>query len=191
MREADMKKIKLTNIKPARVLLHIVLAAFAVVQIYPLIFLVFFSLKDNNEIYSGNVMGIPDQFQWGNYENALFNANVGHYLLNSIFVTAVVIIISDILACMVSYAIARMRVKANRFVKLFFSIGLMIPLHAVLLPVFIMLRNLKMLDTYQAIIVPYIAFAQPSRNADSSSSSGSAWKKPIIKKIAIGSANAI
>lgn len=133
----------------------------AFVQIYPLIFLVFFSLKDNNEIYSGNVMGIPDQFQWGNYENALFNANVGHYLLNSIFVTAVVIIISDILACMVSYAIARMRVKANRFVKLFFSIGLMIPLHAVLLPVFIMLRNLKMLDTYQAIIVPYIAFALP------------------------------
>ena len=43
-----MKKNKLTNIKPARVLLHIVLAAFAVVQIYPLIFLVFFSLKDNN-----------------------------------------------------------------------------------------------------------------------------------------------
>ena len=68
MRETDMKKIKLTNIKPARVLLHIVLAAFAVVQIYPLIFLVFFSLKDNNEIYSGNVMGIPDHFQWGKFE---------------------------------------------------------------------------------------------------------------------------
>ena len=127
-----MKKSKLTDIKPTKVLLYIVLAAFAVVQIYPLIFLVFFSLKDNNEIYSGNVMGIPDHFQWGNYENALFNANVGHYLLNSIFVTAVVIIVSDVLACMVSYAIARMRVKANRFVKLFFSIGLMIPIHAVL-----------------------------------------------------------
>lgn len=156
-----MKKIKISNLKLSKVLLHIVLAAFAVIQIYPLIFLVFFSLKDNNEIYSGNVMGIPHRFQWGNYENALFHANVGHYLLNSIFVTAVVIIVSDILACMVSYAIARMRVKANRFVKLFFSIGLMIPLHAVLLPVFIMLRNLKMLDTYQAIIVPYIAFALP------------------------------
>ncbi len=156
-----MKKIKISNLKLSKVLLHIVLAVFAVIQIYPLIFLVFFSLKDNNEIYSGNVMGIPHRFQWGNYENALFHANVGHYLLNSIFVTAVVIIVSDILACMVSYAIARMRVKANRFVKLFFSIGLMIPLHAVLLPVFIMLRNLKMLDTYQAIIVPYIAFALP------------------------------
>ena len=149
------------KIKPTKVLLHILLIAFAIIQIYPLLFLAFFSLKDNNEIYSGNVMGIPREFHWSNYQNALFHANVGHYLLNSIFVTAIVIIISDILACMVSYAIARMRVSANRFIKPFFSIGLMIPLHAVLLPVFIMLRNLKMLDTYQAIIVPYIAFALP------------------------------
>ena len=151
-----MNKIKLT-----KVLLHILLIAFAIVQIYPLLFLAFFSLKDNNEIYSGNVMGIPREFHWSNYQNALFNANVGHYLLNSILVTAIVIMISDILACMVSYAIARMRVNANRFIKPFFSIGLMIPLHAVLLPVFVMLRNLKMLDTYQAIVVPYIAFALP------------------------------
>ena len=149
------------KLKPTKVLLHILLIAFAVIQIYPLLFLAFFSLKDNNEIYSGNVMGIPREFHWSNYQNALFNANVGHYLINSIFVTAIVILISDILACMVSYAIARMRVSANRFIKPFFSIGLMIPLHAVLLPVFIMLRNLKMLDTYQAIIVPYIAFALP------------------------------
>lgn len=149
------------TIKPVTILLQILLIAFAVVQLYPLLFLVFFSLKDNNEIYSGNVMGLPSKFMWSNYTNALLNANVGHYLLNSIFVTAVVIIISGVLACMVSYAIARMRVKINGAVKTIFSLGLMIPLHAVLLPVFIMLRNLKMLDTYQAIIVPYIAFALP------------------------------
>ena len=149
------------KINVTKVFLHILLAAFAIVQVYPLIFLLFFSLKDNNEIYSGNVMGVPHKLHWENYHNALFNANVGHYLVNSIFVTAVVIVVSGILACMVSYAIARMRVRGNNIVKTFFSIGLMIPLHAVLLPVFIMLRNLKMLDTYQAIIVPYIAFALP------------------------------
>ena len=149
------------SIKLSKVLLQVLLIAFAVVQLYPLLFLFFFSLKDNNEIYSGNVMGLPQHFYWSNYENALFNANVGYYLLNSIFVTLVVILVSDILACMVSYAIARMTVKINGIVKTFFSLGLMIPLHAVLLPVFIMLRNLKMLDTYQAIIIPYIAFALP------------------------------
>lgn len=149
------------SIKLSKVLLQVLLIAFAVVQLYPLLFLFFFSLKDNNEIYSGNVMGLPQHFYWSNYENPLFNANVGYYLLNSIFVTLVVILVSDILACMVSYAIARMTVKINGIVKTFFSLGLMIPLHAVLLPVFIMLRNLKMLDTYQAIIIPYIAFALP------------------------------
>lgn len=147
--------------KPIKIILNLVLVAFAVVQLYPLVFLIFFSLKDNSEIYSGNVMGLPKRFLWSNYENALINANVGHYLLNSVFVTAVVIIVSGILACMVSYAIARMTVKVNGIVKTFFSLGLMIPLHAVLLPVFIMLRSLKMLDSYQAIIIPYIAFALP------------------------------
>lgn len=151
-----MKKVKPTN-----VILQVILIAFAVVQLYPLIFLLFFSLKDNNEIYSGNVMGFPQQLRWSNYENALVNANVGLYLFNSILVTAIVIIVSGVLACMVSYAIARMRVKVNRIVKTCFSLGLMIPLHAVLLPVFIMLKNLKMLDTYQALVIPYIAFALP------------------------------
>jgi raffinose/stachyose/melibiose transport system permease protein len=149
------------RLKPIKIIIYIILMAFAVVQLYPLVFLAFFSLKDNNEIYSGNVMGLPKKFLWSNYENALVNANVGHYLLNSIFVTAVVIIVSGILACMVSYAIARMKVKANNIVKTFFSLGLMIPLHAVLLPVFIMLRSMKMLDSYQALIIPYIAFALP------------------------------
>lgn len=149
------------KISPARTILYIVLILFAVIQIYPLIFLLFFSLKDNNEIYGGNVMGLPKTLHWSNYKNALVNANVIHYLFNSILVTAIVILVSGLLACMVSYAIARMRVKINNMVKTFFSIGLMIPLHAVLLPVFIMLRNMKMLDTYQAIIIPYIAFALP------------------------------
>lgn len=149
------------KISPARTILYIVLILFAVIQIYPLIFLLFFSLKDNNEIYGGNVMGLPQTLHWSNYKNALVNANVIHYLFNSILVTAIVILVSGLLACMVSYAIARMRVKINNMVKTFFSIGLMIPLHAVLLPVFIMLRNMKMLDTYQAIIIPYIAFALP------------------------------
>ena len=65
-----------------KILLQLVLISFAAIQLYPLVFLFFFSLKDNNEIYGGNVMGLPRQFKWSNYENALFNANVGNYLLN-------------------------------------------------------------------------------------------------------------
>lgn len=155
-----MKK-NILNINVPKVIIQTLLLVFSIIQIYPLLFLLFFSLKDNNEIYSGNVMGLPEKFLWSNYKNAIVNANVGYYLFNSIMVTFIVIVISGLLACMVSYAIARMKVKINGFVKAFFSLGLMIPLHAVLLPVFIMLRNLKMLNSYQALIIPYIAFALP------------------------------
>ena len=133
----------------------------AVIQIYPLIWLILFSFKDSNEIFSGNVMGLPTRFLWENYKYALMDASVGLYFFNSVLVTLITIIVSGLLACMVSYAIARMRIKVNKQVLAFFLLGLMVPLHAVLLPVFIMLRNFKMLNSYQALVFPYIAFALP------------------------------
>lgn len=143
------------------IILNIILALIAAVQIYPLIWLVSFSFKDSNEIFSGNVMGLPTRFLWENYKYALLDASVGLYFFNSVLVTLITIVVSSILACTVSYAIARMRIKINKQVLAFFLLGLMVPLHAVLLPVFIMLRNLKMLNSYQALAFPYIAFALP------------------------------
>lgn len=139
----------------------VVLFAYTVIQLYPLFFLLTLSFKDSNEIYSGNVMGLPSALRWENYQYALVDGKVGLYFLNSVIVTVATILVSGLLACMVSYALARMRVKLNKPLKVFFSLGLMVPLHAVLLPVFIMLRNLKMVNSYQALIVPYIAFALP------------------------------
>ena len=149
------------KIKPIKVLLHILLVVFAIVQIYPLLFLAFFSLKDNNEIYSGNVMGIPREFHWSNYQNALFNANVGHYLLNSIFVTAIVILISDILACMVSYAISRMEWKLSKITMSVFMLGMMIPVYAMVVPLFSMFNKMGLLNTHLAVIIPHIAISFP------------------------------
>ncbi len=145
----------------AKLVLNVILAMIAVIQIYPLIWLILFSFKDSNEIFSGNVMGLPTRFLWENYKYALMDASVGLYFFNSVLVTLITIIVSGLLACMVSYAIARMRIKVNKQVLAFFLLGLMVPLHAVLLPVFIMLRNFKMLNSYQALVFPYIAFALP------------------------------
>lgn len=155
-------KIKTRNkLSPLKIIILILLIIYTIIQLFPLYFLVTLSFKDSNEIYGGNVMGLPRQFRFENYEYALVSGKVGQYFLNSIIVTAATILISGLLACMVSYALARMRVKLNKPMRLFFSLGLMVPLHAVLLPVFIMLRNLKMVNSYQALIVPYIAFALP------------------------------
>lgn len=138
-----------------------VLILIAVIQIYPLIFLVFFSLKTNDEIFGGNVMGPPKTLRFENYSNALLGGNVFVYLLNSIFVALIVIVVSTLLISMVAYAVSRMRWKMKEMVYWIFVSGLTIPMHATLLPLFIMFRKMQILNTPLAIIIPYIAFALP------------------------------
>lgn len=144
-----------------KILLHVFLVIVAIVQIYPLIWLAFFSLKDNSEIFSGDVLGLPKQFLWSNYAKALSEGNVMTYFVNSVFVTAVSIILVLILASMTGYAITRMKWKLSNATMTLILIGMMVPIHAALLPLFMVLKNLKLLNTYWALIIPYVAFGIP------------------------------
>lgn len=147
--------------KVLQYLLFIILGLFTVIQIFPLIWLVFFSLKDNNEIFGGNTLGPPTRFLWQNYEMAFSDGRVGFYFLNSVLVTSITVVVSGILAAMAAFAIVRMRWKLSKTILTIFLLGLMIPNHSALLPLFIILRNLKLLDSYFALIIPYVAFALP------------------------------
>ncbi|WP_459478986.1 carbohydrate ABC transporter permease [Clostridium saccharoperbutylacetonicum] len=142
-------------------LLYIVLIIWAVIQIFPLYWLITFSLKNNSEIFGGNLIGLPEKFLWENYGKALVNANVGVYFMNSVIITAVTIFLTVIVSLMASYALVRMKWKFRNTTMLLFMAGLMIPIHAALLPVFLILRKVKLLDTYWALILPYVAFAIP------------------------------
>lgn len=147
--------------KIVKKLLYIVLIIWAAIQIFPLYWLITFSLKTNEEIFGGNLIGLPHKFLWGNYEKALVNANVGVYFVNSVIITGITIIITVLISLMASYALVRMKWKFKNATLLIFMAGLMIPIHAALLPVFLILRKIKLLDTYWALILPYVAFAIP------------------------------
>ena len=142
-------------------LVTFILVLFTIIQLYPLVWLLLFSLKDNIEIFGGNVIGLPHRFLWQNYNQALFSGKVGLYFLNSCIVTGATIIISGLLSAMASYAIARMKWKLSKVTLTVFLLGLMLPIHAALLPLFIILRDTHLLNTYWALIIPYVAFAMP------------------------------
>jgi ABC-type sugar transport system, permease component len=147
-----------------RVLKYVVLTLlviWGVIQLYPLLWLLLFSLKDNTEIFGGNVLGLPHVWQFSNYSDALTSGNVGVYFLNSLLVTVVTILVSSVLIATTSYAIVRMKWRLSKITLTIFLLGLMIPIHAALLPLFVILKNLQLLDTYLALIIPYVAFALP------------------------------
>ncbi|HEY5583148.1 MAG TPA: carbohydrate ABC transporter permease [Ruminiclostridium sp.] len=143
------------------IILNTLLVAGLITCLYPLIWLVLFSLKGNNEIFGGNVAGLPEKFLWENYKEALINAKVSGYFLNSVLVTAVTIAATSFLSLTTSYAITRMKWKLSKAVLNLILLGLMVPLHSALLPIFVILKNLKMLNTYWALIIPYTVFAIP------------------------------
>lgn len=149
-----MKKLKISTIVQ-----YVVLIFWTLVNLFPIYWMITFSLKSNQEIYGENIIGLPKAWRWSNYTSALTDGKMGLYFLNSIFVAGVTIAGTIILALMVTYALTRMEWKGRKFVNNLFMLGLTVPIHAAILPVFIVLRNLKMVNSYQALIIPYIAFA--------------------------------
>jgi raffinose/stachyose/melibiose transport system permease protein len=147
--------------KTGKIILLIVLGIIAAMQLYPIIWLALFSLKNNNEIFGGNIAGLPQNFLWSNYTFALTNGNVLKYFFNSAFVTAITILIVLILSSMTAYAVTRMNWKLSQTTMNIILLGMMVPIHAALLPLFIVLKNLKLLNTYGGLIVPYVAFGIP------------------------------
>lgn len=151
--------MKKGNVKKG--ILQVFLMLFAVIQLYPLIWLVFFSLKSNNEIFGGNIAGLPQKWKFENYVNAFEQAHVMDYFFNSVLVTAVTIGLVIVLSTMTAYAIERMIWKFSQTALKIILLGMMVPIHAALLPLFNVLKSAHLLNTYWALIIPYVAFGLP------------------------------
>ena len=138
---------------------YTVLIIWTFVSLFPLYYMLMFSLKDNSEIFGSNVIGLPKHWLWSNYKKALIAGNMGLYFFNSCVVTGLTILFTILFSLMAAYALERMIWKGRKQVNALFMLGLTVPIHAAILPIFIILRKFHMLNSYQSLIVPYVAFA--------------------------------
>lgn len=142
-------------------LLYLILGLIAVFQVYPLIWLFFFSLKGNAEIFGRSPFALPEAWRWENYLRVWNDGNIGQYFFNSVFVTVTAVILTVLLASFVTFAITRMRWKYSRFVLMLFMIGYMIPIHSTLVPLFQFYLRLGLIDHPASIILSYTAYNLP------------------------------
>lgn len=154
--------MKISAMKIKKTLIYLFLAVFTLIQIFPFYWLVTFSFKSNTEIFdSNNLVGLPKVWHLENFSKALMGGEILRYLLNSVFYAAVTVVVSTLLASMVAYAINRMYWKAKGIVAAIFSLGIMIPVQATLLPLFQGLDRLGIRGGYLGLMLPYITFAMP------------------------------
>ena len=144
--------------KILRILAQIFLLVYLFISIYPILWMVFYSFKNNEEIFVTNPFGFPKEFHFENYVNAVSQYNILNYFKNSVVVTLATIIISIVFALMFSYAAARMRWKLSQAARVYLSLGLFIPVQIIFIPLIILVRDLRLLNTLWSLIVPYAAF---------------------------------
>ena len=145
--------------KTKEVLIYIGLIFWMIVNLFPVYWMFTFSLKSNPEIFGENVIGLPKEWLWSNYNTALHTGNMGLYFMNSAIVAISTIIITLCVALMATFALTRLIWKGRKTLNKFFMLGLTIPIHASIVPVYVTLSKLNMLNTYWALIIPYSAFS--------------------------------
>ena len=145
--------------KGARIAIYIGLIFWMLVNLFPVYWMFTFSLKDNAEIFGENVVGLPKHWLWSNYTSALKTGHIGVYFLNSTIVAVTTILITLAVALMATFALTRLIWKRRKTLNKFFMLGLPIPIHASIVPVYVTLSRLHLLNTYWALIIPYSAFS--------------------------------
>lgn len=154
----DQYQVQKTN-KFVRGLIYAGLVIWALIDLFPIYWMFTFSLKNNEEVYGMNVMGLPKNWLWSNYSRAMTTGNMPKYFLNSVIVTVATILISLVAALMATYAITRIVWKGSQMMNSFFMLGITIPIHASIVPIFITLSKLHMTNSYWSLIIPYSAFS--------------------------------
>ena len=142
-----------------QILSYVVLVLWAIISVFPVYWMLTFSLKTNEEIFGENVIGLPKYWVWENYTRAMNTGNMPLYFLNSVIVAVSTIIITLLASVMATYAITRLDWKGRKSMNKFFMLGLTIPIHASIVPLYTTLAKLKMLNSYFALILPYSAFS--------------------------------
>lgn len=143
-----------------KIFIFIFLCTMSVSFIAPLFLTFLSSFKDNKEIFE-TPFSMPQRWMLSNYVMAWKYAKMGTYVLNSIMISLATVGVTALVATMASYVLARFNLRCNRYLSLFFLLGMMVPMHTILVPVAYMIGFFNLKNNLFALVLLYVAFAIP------------------------------
>lgn len=139
---------------------YAILIVFLLIFLVPLIWVVFSAFKSAPELLK-NPFGIPEVWRWENFAEAWQVGRVGSYLGNSVIYTAAIVAGVVALSTAAGYALALLPLPGRDGILVLFMLGLMVPFQSFMIPLYYLLRDIHLLETYWAFILPGIAFRLP------------------------------
>jgi ABC-type glycerol-3-phosphate transport system permease component len=138
---------------------YVLLVAIAFVVLLPLIWMVSTSLKTQGQVFSTPIEWIPSNPMFSNYPNAYGSLDFTKFFINSIVVATTAMVIHVFLASLAGYGLAKYRFVGRRWLLVLILASLMLPIEVIMVPLYLTVRDLGWLNSYQGLIVPHIADA--------------------------------
>jgi ABC-type glycerol-3-phosphate transport system permease component len=139
---------------------YVILGAWAFFTIFVLGWVLISSLKSNQEIFK-DVFNFPKIWQFGNYVKAWNSAKFAVYFKNSIIVTFISVAGILLTSAPAAYILSRFNFKGRNFISMAFIAGMGIPVSLVLIPLYVMMNKLGLINTYAGLIIVYISVSIP------------------------------
>lgn len=138
-------------------LIHMVLTIGAIFMLLPFLWMILTSFKGIDEVFTYSMQWLPSKPNWEGYRKVWSEIPFGRMYLNSIIVAGAVTALQLITSVLAGYAFARLNFPGRDTVFMVYLATMMVPHQATIIPSFLLVRNLRLIDTYWALILPFAA----------------------------------
>ena len=144
------------------VFVNAVLWIFSLTCVFPLVWMLYSSLKEKR-VFNADIMGLPVNPTLVNYTRILSNEDyhLAEAMGNSLRTTFLSILMIVLFSFIVGYILSRVRFKLNRPLYVVFLMGMLIPVHSLLVPIYVVFRSLDLNDKWYTLLFPYVSFGLP------------------------------
>jgi ABC-type glycerol-3-phosphate transport system permease component len=139
---------------------YAVLVVFFLIFFVPFVWVWSSAFKSSIEI-ARDPFGLPSEFRWQNLQKAWTVGHFDRYMGNTIIYCIAIVGGVVFFSCLTGYALALLPLPARGAILMIFVLGLMVPFQSVMIPIYYLLRDIHLLETYWAFILPGIAFRLP------------------------------
>ena len=154
---AAMRRVGAANIV-GKTLIYIILGAWAVLVIFPMLWALMTSFKNDQEIFF-SPWALPAVPIFENYVRAWTTARIGEFFVNTLIIVLPSLFLTLLLSSMAAYVLARFEFRGRTLITYLFLVGMIFPLFLALVPLYFVTQKLNLLDTYHGLIMVYVAFS--------------------------------
>jgi multiple sugar transport system permease protein len=123
----------------------------------PFFWMLSLSLKPADEIFTPGIQLLPTRIEWRNFVKAFADVQLFRFLMNGVIVCSAILFFQILFAVPCAYALTQRRFKARSLIFGLVLAGLLVPYHVTAIPVFLGLAKLNLLNTYSALVIPFVA----------------------------------